>query len=144
MLRILLLVICSFQLISCGEKDTYDPARDYFTFSNTDQFVTRHIALDLDVDFAEAVLRGSVVLDMIVLDSAADQIILDTRDISVERVVFNRADGDTVVATFEWGESDDVLGTPLIISVPASIKTGSEQTVRIDYQTSPNASALQW
>jgi len=144
MLRIFLVVICSFQLISCGEKDTYDPARDYFTFSNTEQFVTRHIALDLDVDFAGEVLRGSVVLDMIVLDPAADQIILDTRDISVESVVFNGADGDTEVATFEWGESDDVLGTPLIISVPASISAGSEQTLRIDYQTSPNASALQW
>ena len=144
MLRIFLVVICSFQLISCGEKDSYDPARDYFTFSNTEQFVTRHIALDLDVDFAGEVLRGSVVLDMIVLDPAADQIILDTRDISVASVVFNGADGATEVATFEWGESDDVLGTPLIISVPASISGGSEQTLRIDYQTSPNASALQW
>ncbi|NCF72067.1 MAG: hypothetical protein GWP67_01065 [Gammaproteobacteria bacterium] len=28
MLRIFLVVICSFQLISCGEKDTYDPAAD--------------------------------------------------------------------------------------------------------------------
>ena len=28
MLRIFLVVICSFQLIACGEKDTYDPAAD--------------------------------------------------------------------------------------------------------------------
>ncbi len=51
MLRSSLIVICSLLLASCGEKDTYDPARDYFTFANTEQFVTRHIALDLDVDF---------------------------------------------------------------------------------------------
>jgi hypothetical protein len=44
MLRNLALVIFSFLLISCGEKDSYDPAQDYFTFANTDQFVTRHIA----------------------------------------------------------------------------------------------------
>jgi aminopeptidase N len=81
---------------------------------------------------------------MIVLDSSADKIILDTRDIDVESVVFYRADGDTKVATFEMGESDDVLGTPLIISVPASINLSSNQTIRVGYQTSPNASALQW
>ena len=109
MLRNFLLVICSFHLISCGEKDTYDPAQDYFTFANTDQFVTRHIALDLDVDFSGEVLRGSVVLDMIVLDSSANKIVLDTRDIDVESVVFYRADGDTEVAIFVMGESDDVL-----------------------------------
>ena len=137
-------IVISLLLISCGEKDTYDPAHDYFTFANTDQFVTRHITLELDVDFAEEVLRGNVVLDMIVLDPSADQIILDTRDIDVESVVFYRADGDTEVATFEMGESDEVLGTPLIISVPESIDTKSDQTIRVDYQTSPNASALQW
>jgi len=144
MLRSSFVVICSFLLASCGEKDTYDPARDYFTFANTEQFVTRHIALDLDVDFERQVLRGSVVLNMTVLDSSADQIILDTRDIEVENVVFIRSGGDTDVATFEMGERDEVLGTPLLISVPASIDTSEEIAVRINYETSPNASALQW
>ena len=144
MLRSSLAVICSLFLISCGEKDTYDPARDYFTFANTEQFVTRHIALDLDVDFERQVLRGSVVLNMIVLDSSADQIILDTRDIDVESVVFIQAGGDTEIATFHMGEPDEVLGTPLVISVPASIDTSDEVALRVDYETSPNASALQW
>ena len=144
MLRSSLAVICSLFLISCGEKDTYDPARDYFTFANTEQFVTRHIALDLDVDFERQVLRGSVVLNMIVLDSSADQIILDTRDIDVESVVFIQASGDTEIATFHMGEPDEVLGTPLVISVPASIDTSDEVALRVDYETSPNASALQW
>jgi len=138
MLRSSFVVICSFLLASCGEKDTYDPARDYFTFANTEQFVTRHIALDLDVDFERQVLRGSVVLNMTVLDSSADQIILDTRDIEVENVVFIRSGGDTDVATFEMGERDEVLGTPLLISVPASIDTSEEIAVRINYETSPN------
>ena len=144
MLRTAFVVVCSLLLISCGEKDTYDPAHDYFTFANTEQFVTRHIALDLDVDFEEEVLRGSVVLHMIVLDSSADQIILDTRDIDVDSVVFISTNGDTEIATFNMGESDDVLGTPLIISVPASIDTSADLAVRVGYKTSPNASALQW
>lgn len=144
MLHKLSIVVFSLMLISCSEKDTYDPAHDYFSFANTEQFVTRHIALDLDVDFARETLRGSVVLNMVVLDSSAKNIILDTRDINVESVVFLRADGDTEIATFEMGEGDDVKGTPLIISVPSDIETVSEVAVRVDYETSPNASALQW
>jgi leukotriene-A4 hydrolase len=144
MLRSSLVVICSLLLASCGEKDTYDPARDYFTFANTEQFVTRHIALDLDVDFEEEVLRGSVTLNMIVLDPSADQIVLDTRDIAVESVVFIQPDGATEAATFKMGAADEVLGTPLRISVPASIDTSDEVAFRVDYETSPNASALQW
>jgi leukotriene-A4 hydrolase len=144
MLRSSLVVICSLLLASCGEKDTYDPARDYFTFANTEQFVTRHIALDLDVDFEAEVLRGSVTLNMIVLDSSADQIVLDTRDIAVDSVVFIQPGGETQIATFKMGDLDEVLGTPLVISVPASIETSDEVTLRVDYETSPNASALQW
>ena len=67
MLRNFCLLIISIILASCAEKDSYDPAHDYFTFANTDAFLTRHIALDLDVDFDENKLRGSVVLHMDVL-----------------------------------------------------------------------------
>jgi leukotriene-A4 hydrolase len=144
MLRKLSLVVVSFLLISCGEKDTYDPAHDYFTYANIDQFVTRHIALDLDVDFAGKALRGSVELSMTVLDSSADTIILDTRDIAIESVVFIRSNGDSEIAEFEIGEQDDVKGSPLVITIPSSIDTSEEVIVRVDYETSPSASALQW
>ena len=144
MLRNLPLIIFSLALISCSEKDSYDPAHDYFTFANTDQFVTRHIALDLDVDFAEKTLSGSVVLNMTVLDVVADTIILDTRDIAVSGVVFIAADGETESAIFEMGASDDSKGTPLIISAPPGLDADTEIVVRVDYVTSPNASALQW
>jgi len=88
MLRKLSLVVFPLLLISCAEKDDYDPAHDYFTFANTDEFVTQHLALDLDVDFDTKTLHGSVVLTMKVLDTSASWIFLDTRDIAVESVVF--------------------------------------------------------
>ena len=144
MLRKLSLVVVSFLLISCGEKDSYDPAHDYFTYANIDQFATRHIALDLDVDFAEKALRGSVELSMTVLDSSADSIILDTRDIAIGSVAFVNDDGDSEIAEFELGERDDVKGSPLVITIPSSINSSEEVTVRVDYETSPDASALQW
>ena len=41
-------------LTSCSKDPApahdYDPAKDYFTFSDTSAFITEHLALDLDVD----------------------------------------------------------------------------------------------
>ncbi len=144
MSRRLSIALVSFILVSCSEKDSYDPAHDYFSFANTEQFVTRHIALDLDVDFDEKKLRGSVVLAINALDTAAREIILDTRDLNIASVAFVVADGSSEPATFSMGEYHESKGTPLVIAIPANIDTHSELLVRIDYETSPSASALQW
>ena len=145
MLRKLSLVVLSFVLISCAEEeDDYDPAHDYFTFANTDEIVMQHLALDLDVDFDAHTLNGSVVLHMNVLGTSAREIILDTRDIAIESVVFLVADGTTETAEYEMGETDAVKGTPLVIAVPGKLEGETEVKLRIDYETSPQASALQW
>ena len=144
MLRNLSLVVFSFLLISCGKKDTYDPAHDYFSYANTDEFVTQHIALDLDVDFDAHTLNGSVVLRMNVLDTSAKEIVLDTRDVAIESVVFLTANGTTEIAEYQMGRTDAVKGTPLVITVPGNLEGEAEVEIRIAYETSPQASALQW
>lgn len=144
MLRITVLSIMSLCLLSCADEDSYDPARDYFTFANLDQLRTRHIELDLDVDFAARKLRGHVVLQMSVLDDGAAEIVLDTRDLQIESVVVLDENGMPEPASFRMGERDDVMGAALIIGVPDSIELRSEIAVRIDYETSPASTALQW
>ena len=144
MIRVLVAALVTFLLASCGDKDTYDPAHDYFSFANTEQFITRHIALDLDVDFESRALRGSVVLFMNALDTSASEIILDSRDITIQSVAIQVASGSFEQAKFNFAQSDDVKGTPLVISIPEDIDTDAEIVVRINYETSPAASALQW
>ena len=63
------LIATAFVVTACSKDeeavvDNYDPARDYFTFANTDQFVTEHLALDLDVDFEAQELQGFAMLTM--------------------------------------------------------------------------------
>ncbi len=140
----LLVVIFSLLSFSCDANDNYDPAHDYFSYANTGAFMTRHIALDLNVDFATERLSGSVVLRMQVLDASARQIILDTRDIVIEGVSVVAANGEHIAATFEFGCSDAVMGTPLIITMPEGFELQPELSVRIDYETSPRSTALQW
>ncbi len=142
----LFIAMMSLALISCGEQDPdeYDPARDYFTYANTDEFLTQHVSLDLDVDFESRSLRGSVILQMQVKDDSAEVLILDTRDITIKSVTFIDDAGAAKNANYALGEHDDSMGSPLIIMAPDDIERGSEVRVRVEYETSPDTSALQW
>jgi aminopeptidase N len=135
---LLFIASCSKQ---AEEVDNYDPARDYFTFANTDQFVTEHLALDLDVDFEAEELRGSAVHTIRQLDAAATEIVLDTRDLTIASVVIVTADS-SAPAEFRFGDTDDTLGTPLYITVPAD--SGEQFDLALEYNTSPKSTALQW
>ena len=127
-----------------AEAAAYDPARDYFTFANTDQFVTTHLALDLDVDFDREQLRGTATLHMQQLDDSATTIVLDTRDITVGGVQVSRPGREALASDFSIAEAHPVMGSALSISLPDELAAGSELLVTISYHTSPGASALQW
>ena len=144
MLRIVSILVFCFCLVSCAEKDNYDPARDYFTFANVEQVQTRHIALNLDVDFVESRLRGHVLLHMDVIDESASEIILDTRDLTIDNVAFVGAGDELATASFSMGKTDAITGTPLAIRIPSESSELEKLVVRIDYETSPDSTALQW
>ncbi len=122
-----------------AEKETWDLGHDYFSFANTEQFVTDHLQLDLAVDFDRTELRGMAVLKMRRLDTAATDIILDTRDLHIDGVLVNGSE-----ASFEYAQTDPVLGQALKITLPAGLQDQTNLRVKIHYQTDPRASALQW
>lgn len=128
---------------ACSKEsvDEYDPARDYFTFANTDAFGTGHLSLDLDVDFEQQALRGYARLSMRRLDAEATEVILDTRDLTISSVAAI-VDGRSSEAGFSSGEPHPILGTPLHIDVPAD--AGDAFELVIEYRTSPKSTALQW
>ncbi len=130
--------------MSACSKDAYDPSHDYFSFANTDQFVVRHLELDLTVDFSAERLHGSAILHLDRLDSNAAEVVLDSRGLHISEVKVALPDGDMVPAAFHFGEEDAVKGTPLNVSLPGDFRPESEFRMRIDYRTGPNASALQW
>ena len=115
----------------------FDTRHDYQSYAEPAAYVTQHLDLDLKVDFEAKTLSGTATLDLQRKDGG--DLVLDTRELNIGSVEAARGEGEWADTTFALGESDEVLGTPLRISMPE----GADR-VRIHYVTSPDASGLQW
>ena len=118
--KVFWLVFACVFLAACepgSEAPEYDPARDYFSYANTDEFITRELYLNLDVDFQAQELQGQAVLLMHRLDPAAQRVVLDTRGLLVSAVYLLHAEQDQAL---DWaiGDPDPVLGEALTIELP--------------------------
>jgi len=110
------------------------------SYANTTQFRTTHAALDLTADFDSKRLKGYVDLTFERVAPGAE-LILDTRDLSISSVHLQGS--PPTALPFKLGKTDAILGTPLAITLPATL-TAKSFILRIDYETSPGASGLQW
>jgi leukotriene A-4 hydrolase/aminopeptidase len=115
-------------------KNTMQVGKDYHSFANPESIKVTHLSLDLTVDFAKKILVGSAQLDFQRVDADATQLILDTRDLTISSVT---AMGKEV--HFDLASGESFLGAALTIDIPANA-----DSVVINYQTSPNASGVQW
>jgi leukotriene-A4 hydrolase len=147
------LAICA--AFSCGASATdsgpIDPAFDYHSYANVDQFRTTHLDLELRVDFTFKTIAGAVTLELKRLDPRATQLVLDTKGLMILDVTQKATDvlGATaknqtlwVSRPFHLEKPDPILGSALVIDLPPS-KKGTE-SIKIDYETTEASSALQW
>ena len=109
------------------------PVMDTHSYAQPDQAVVRHLSLDLTADFTAKKIFGTATYD-ITVQPGADSIILDSRDLEIQKVMVDDAE-----TPFTLGTSTEWLGQPL--SIP--VKTGSKK-IAITYSTRPGAEALQW
>ena len=150
-------LIAGLVLLGCasgGVATDFAPIQsglDYHSFANIEQFRVTRLELDLRVDPYFKTLRGVVGLQIKRLDPAATELVLDTRDLNISDVSVKAQDvlGATsktettwVDRPFHFEKKDPILGSALVIDLPPSDK--KTLFVRIDYETSPTAPALQW
>ena len=112
---------------------------DEHSYAEPDKVRTNDLALDLAVDFAQKQIRGTATYALDWLDQAATQLVLDTRDLSIQKAEGLGADGQWSDLKFTLGGKDPILGSKLTIETPAR-----PAKVRVTYATSPEASGLQW
>src|SRR5687767_6333268 len=113
-------------------------AQDYHSFANPSAVRVTHVDLDWDVLFDQKILKGSATLT-VERTSPTEPLILDTRDLKIEKVETSGNGTTYAPGTFTVGASDPILGASLTIPLPANATR-----VRIHYSTSPGASGLQW
>lgn len=113
-------------------------AEDAHSYARPNEVAVRHVDLDWTVLFEQKTIKGSATLNIVRTNKNA-LLVLDTRDLKIEKVEAS-ADGKTFKpARFQLGAADKILGAPLSITLPPNAKR-----VRVFYTTAPTASGLQW
>lgn len=102
---------------------------DIHSWSRPDEVRVRHLELELNVDFEQKVLAGSIILRF--NPASSPELILDTRDLVI--------DGVDNALGFDLGARDPILGAPLRIRL-----SPGTSWVKVRYSTTPAASGLQW
>jgi aminopeptidase N len=105
---------------------------DRHSHAKPDEARVLHVSLNLTADFARKVLSGTATLTIAARENARE-IVLDSDGLVIRAV---RAGGRET--SYELGSRDEELGSALTIQL-----NGARQ-IEIDYESSPNAGALQW
>ncbi len=113
-------------------------AEDFHSYANPGEVRVRHVDLEWDVLFDKKVLKGTAVLGIDRISPNAP-LILDTRNLHIEKVESSLGGARYNPATFTTGPVDKILGASLTIPLPEKA-----DRVRIHYSTDPGASGLQW
>ncbi|MDQ3536123.1 MAG: M1 family aminopeptidase/hydrolase [Bacteroidota bacterium] len=110
------------------------PVKDEHSYSDPNTAVVRHLEWNAKVDFVNKIISGTAKLD-IEKSPEADKIILDTKNLNINRVLLNNGNE----ATYYKGSENKILGAPLAISI-----TPETTSIIVEYSTNPGAEALQW
>ncbi len=128
-----------------------DPGFDYHSYANVDQFRATQLELELRVDLEAKTITGVAGFEFKRLDPRATQLVLDTKGLIINDVhqkatdVLGATDKNQTIwvsRPFHLEKPDPILGSALVIELPPSKK--NTEAIRIDYQTTPASSALQW
>ena len=111
---------------------------DESSWSEPDKVRIADLALDLKLDFDARQLSGTATYALQWADPKATQLVLDTRDLAIDKVE-GEVDGAWTPLQFELAEADPVFGSKLTIQAPQR-----NARIRVTYATSPQASGLQW
>jgi leukotriene-A4 hydrolase len=113
---------------------------DVHSYSRPDQVRVRHVDLDIVVDFDRKRIRGQATLIVERVSKDYTQpLVLDSRRLKIDKVESSADGKDFTPARFHVGKEDDILGSPVTVTLPAKVKS-----VRVHYETDRQASGLQW
>lgn len=136
-----MLVVASALGVVCVSwaSDPLARLQDEHSYAQPERVRIRDLGLDLRVDFSSKQLSGTADLSLDWRDPAARELLLDTRDLDIVRVLGRSRDGGWRKLKFALDAADPVFGSKLSIAMRRQY-----DVVRIRYRTASSASGLQW
>ena len=125
---------CSIEEENINKKVSNHLIMDSHTLSNYKDLPIIHTHLDLEVDFVNKLLRGSVT-HKLSEDRNTDLLVLDSKHLEVDSVKDERGNR----LNFEIGNFDELLGSKFSIQLNKESKS-----VTIFYKTTNKSEALDW
>ena len=116
-----------------------DRSVDESSYAEPGKVVITDLALDLAIDFDNKQIGGTAIYKLDWKDKSATQLVLDTRALTISKVEGDDGKGNWVPLEYALAENDKIFGSKLSIETPAR-----NANVQVTYQTSPDASGLQW
>ena len=113
------------------------PVKDIHSFAEPSQAIMQHLKWEAQVDFDSSRIYAKASV-RISRDPKVEVLWLDTKNLQIDSVKAG-SETEEVQTDFALGESDEILGSALEISLPAEA-----DWVHIYYQTTEGAEALQW
>jgi len=110
---------------------------DIHTFGNTDEVLTKHLSLDLTLDFDKREIDGKAV---ITLDYVAEKDKVDYVDLDIDEMTILSVEAGGKALDYRIGTDTPDMGSRLHIHLPAT----KPEKIAIHYRTSPDAAAVQW
>lgn len=130
--------------ITLKSRNMASRAVDPTSLSNPHECKVKNLIWNIATDFDRKVLHGSVDLHAESQKDGVKELVVDTKTLNIKRVV-DAADPSKVLP-FTVAPAHDIFGSALHITVggDAGLKLGDNIAVRVEYETSPNALAIQW
>ncbi len=113
--------------------------RDEHSYAEPDKVAISDLALDLKLDFDSKTIAGTATYTLDWKDKGATQLVLDTRDLAIDKVEGETAAGQWQPLQYGLAKRDDLFGSKFSIEAP-----DRNAHIRVTYTTSPQASGLQW
>ena len=125
------------------QQDTLftDEIIDNSTYANLRDVQTKHIHLNLTLDFNKKLVYGNATLSMKVLNESFSEVILDSSFLDIHNVLLQTEKGFTPLDFFFTQENPNI-GEALHIKVNKQMISGNNIT--INYSTTNNSTALSW
>jgi leukotriene-A4 hydrolase len=134
-----LLVTISLTVFVANTSSAQSRRQDEHSYAQPEKVVIKNLLLDLDINFEKKILSGNANLRLDWRDRSHKTLTLDTRDLNITKIEGTTGRAGWKPLKYTLAPRDAIFGSKLSIEMPQAYSN-----VRIYYQTSPQASGLQW